>query len=234
MSEINCNVVNDILPLYAEDMISDDTRLLIDEHLAKCAKCRKTLDSINQGVNLKPETSTTVIVGMKKKIKNLITVIVLAAVALTIVIVVLMTPFFRRIGYQLFYFGDRITAKFSVTIDDKTYDFNDYDVTCFFHENYKKQELTTHDNETYSLKGNEYGSYIFTIKCDSENVKINISHLNWWEIDNYSFDIDINTKTETMNMEVCNNFVNDDAQKVIYTSEFTVQKGGGYSVRLFG
>ena len=34
----NCNIIRDILPLYIENMISDDTRAFVDEHIAECAE----------------------------------------------------------------------------------------------------------------------------------------------------------------------------------------------------
>ena len=37
MEKINCNVIQDILPLYIDDVVSDDTKELVEEHL-KTAK----------------------------------------------------------------------------------------------------------------------------------------------------------------------------------------------------
>ena len=31
--KISCNVIRDILPLYAEDLASEDTKRLVDDHL---------------------------------------------------------------------------------------------------------------------------------------------------------------------------------------------------------
>ena len=35
-----CNIVRDILPLYLEDMVSEDTANFIKEHLKDCPECR--------------------------------------------------------------------------------------------------------------------------------------------------------------------------------------------------
>ena len=40
---ITCNVIRDLLPLYAEDMVSNDTKKLVDDHLCHCDKCTKEL-----------------------------------------------------------------------------------------------------------------------------------------------------------------------------------------------
>lgn len=39
-----CNIVKDILPLYVENMISDDTHQFVDEHVSQCAECKKSLE----------------------------------------------------------------------------------------------------------------------------------------------------------------------------------------------
>lgn len=37
-----CNIVKDLLPLYAEDLVSPDSGEFIEKHLASCAECRDT------------------------------------------------------------------------------------------------------------------------------------------------------------------------------------------------
>ncbi|MCA1011686.1 zf-HC2 domain-containing protein [Halobacillus halophilus] len=44
--KISCNVIRDILPLYVEDMASQDTRDLVEEHIASCENCKKRLEEM--------------------------------------------------------------------------------------------------------------------------------------------------------------------------------------------
>lgn len=37
-----CSVVEDLLPLYLEDMCSDDSKAAIEKHLQECPACRKS------------------------------------------------------------------------------------------------------------------------------------------------------------------------------------------------
>ena len=39
--KITCNIIEDLLPLYVDDMVSEDSRKLIEEHLKECPSCRK-------------------------------------------------------------------------------------------------------------------------------------------------------------------------------------------------
>ena len=41
MSEFSCNTVRDMLPLYVDNIVSDDTRAIVEEHLTSCYACRK-------------------------------------------------------------------------------------------------------------------------------------------------------------------------------------------------
>ena len=41
MEKINCNVIQDILPLYIDDVVSDDTKELVEEHLQNCEICQR-------------------------------------------------------------------------------------------------------------------------------------------------------------------------------------------------
>lgn len=52
MKEINCNIIQDILPLYVDDVVSEDTREMVEEHLKSCDTCRKEADILKQNVNL--------------------------------------------------------------------------------------------------------------------------------------------------------------------------------------
>lgn len=42
MNKINCNVIGDLLPLYVDGAVSEDTKKLVEEHLAECADCKKS------------------------------------------------------------------------------------------------------------------------------------------------------------------------------------------------
>lgn len=43
-----CNIIRDILPLYVENMVSDDTASFVQEHLEKCDLCRGEAANLRQ------------------------------------------------------------------------------------------------------------------------------------------------------------------------------------------
>lgn len=46
MSELHCDVIQDLLPVYADDLASDATRKVVDEHLKDCQGCREALKAM--------------------------------------------------------------------------------------------------------------------------------------------------------------------------------------------
>lgn len=47
-----CNIIRDILPLYVEHMVSDDTTSFVEEHLESCAECREELTKLKESTEI--------------------------------------------------------------------------------------------------------------------------------------------------------------------------------------
>lgn len=43
----DCCIIRDILPLYVENMVSDETAALIKEHISECDECRKEAEYLS-------------------------------------------------------------------------------------------------------------------------------------------------------------------------------------------
>lgn len=48
MNKISCNVIGDLLPLYVDGAVSEDTKKLVEEHLAECADCKKAAEDMRK------------------------------------------------------------------------------------------------------------------------------------------------------------------------------------------
>lgn len=70
MREINCNIIRDILPLYADDAVCEDTRQLVDEHLERCDDCRRELEVMRRTMVLPMDTETKPLKQMKKRLER--------------------------------------------------------------------------------------------------------------------------------------------------------------------
>lgn len=47
-----CSIVNDLLPLYADDACTDESKKMVEEHIAECAECRRTLQAMQEPVSV--------------------------------------------------------------------------------------------------------------------------------------------------------------------------------------
>ncbi len=75
--ENECSFVRDVLPLYFENMVSEDTAAFVREHLENCPECAAELEKMKSGKELDVatvshrENDAKVITAMKKKIRKM-------------------------------------------------------------------------------------------------------------------------------------------------------------------
>ena len=80
-----CSIVQDLLPLYEEDMLREETKEFVDGHLAQCAACRAELDALKADVTPAP-VSAQPLRDLKRQLrrKKLTAVLLAVALALTL------------------------------------------------------------------------------------------------------------------------------------------------------
>ena len=54
--DISCDVIRDILPLYAEDLASPATRELVESHLSGCEGCSQELERLKEAQKIPVDT----------------------------------------------------------------------------------------------------------------------------------------------------------------------------------
>lgn len=54
--DLNCKVIEDLIPLYCEGLCSDETRALVDAHIKDCDACRKLCETTPQEPQPEAET----------------------------------------------------------------------------------------------------------------------------------------------------------------------------------
>ena len=47
-----CSIVKDLLPLYVEDMVAEETAQFVKEHIEKCPECRAELERLDSGASI--------------------------------------------------------------------------------------------------------------------------------------------------------------------------------------
>lgn len=72
---ISCKIIRDLLPLYHDNVCSDDSRALVDEHLKTCKECSDELRRMDESIGVEPkeadkETVMRAISSAWKKVKK--------------------------------------------------------------------------------------------------------------------------------------------------------------------
>lgn len=83
MREINCNIIKDILPLYVDGVVSDDTKEMIEEHLEHCEECKKEVGLMKQELYIPAEKEASIIKDFKRKWRNKKFIISVVSILLT-------------------------------------------------------------------------------------------------------------------------------------------------------
>ena len=93
MDRINCNVIGDLLPLYADEVVSEDTKTLVEEHLEECADCTEKYAQMKREIELDiglkaVEAEKQAILLAKKKIrkKRIVTAVVSCIIGVIVIV----------------------------------------------------------------------------------------------------------------------------------------------------
>lgn len=198
-----CNVIRDLLPLYAENLTSEESNNLISEHLQNCEDCRNGYEKITEKMEL--PTNIDDINNLKKaRRKDRINLIIgiTATILFFSLVFVLVKPYFPYL-----YGGDRITLSIRGEIDDEKIQLNQEDVACKYEDD-SPQEISFEETDKYiiSTKGDEYGGYEFTICTGDNNIVVDFIHTNWWKINDIDFAFKIDSYSKTMVYKIDDSF----------------------------
>ncbi|MDR7855194.1 zf-HC2 domain-containing protein [Tissierella sp.] len=68
--KVTCNVIRDILPLYAENMLSDDSCAIVVEHIEQCQECKIYLDELKTSKKIPADTNASPLLKIKSKLRK--------------------------------------------------------------------------------------------------------------------------------------------------------------------
>lgn len=124
-----CNVIKDILPLYAENMVSTDTGEFVREHLGHCESCRAELAHMRKPADFIPDAAIVPLKRIKKELlmKHLQTIFFTAMLACSIAAVafgILTAPDFFPYSDSLVKVMEDSDANIIIAFDDKVAGYN--------------------------------------------------------------------------------------------------------------
>ena len=134
-----CPVIQDLLPLYAEDLTGEESRALVEEHLEECDACKQTLEDLRDAKPVTALTDTVPLLLMKQLLRRhtllwcLLTGCLIAAMAFTL-LGRMTAPEAAPYVKDLFRIEKAEDGRFTVTVAAKSEPGVDYLVEYFTNE----------------------------------------------------------------------------------------------------
>ncbi|NLB61103.1 MAG: zf-HC2 domain-containing protein [Clostridiales bacterium] len=100
MSEVTCNTIRDILPLYVDGVVSDDTRNMVTKHLERCEECRKKYEAMKSEIVIPVEDNVAPLKHFKKVWKKKKIILVCSTILATVAIMFCALFIFNHFAYQ--------------------------------------------------------------------------------------------------------------------------------------
>lgn len=113
-----CDMIKDLLPLYADDVCSEESRRAVEEHIKDCPDCKVELEKLRKNVTVSPQKDADVLKRIKRRLRIEKLVVGLIALVTVLVIaaggVMLLTDKLVSVDYEVIVHHDPIT----VEVDD--------------------------------------------------------------------------------------------------------------------
>ena len=129
-----CSIIRDLLPLYAENMVSDDTAAFVAEHLKSCEACRKEYEQIKKPKPIQKSNDAAPLqkLSHKLKLKRIQTIALTAVFVIALLVsafAVLGAPIYQPYSEGIVTIeelGDKgLTLTFDKNVTDFHYDIHD-------------------------------------------------------------------------------------------------------------
>lgn len=118
MSKTNCNLINDLLPLYADNVCSEESKSAVAEHIADCDKCRAQLEKMGRPISVNPAEDIAVMKRIKQRIRiEKIVVIGISAIVLFLALAVIYF-FVFTVDYTMDYHNSNLAGNIAVKEDE--------------------------------------------------------------------------------------------------------------------
>lgn len=112
MSKYSCNLVKDLLPLYAENLCSDESREIVAEHIAQCSDCKDELQKLNTGITVQADKDIAAIKRVKRRIRfekiGIVAAITVAVLMFVWFALLFMTNTYVNMDYEKYNLGGNV------------------------------------------------------------------------------------------------------------------------------
>ena len=216
----DCKIVQDLLPAYIDNVLSEETKLYVEEHLKSCDECKKVYDEMNFDLQKEDVKNTEIVKTIKKYKRKIVTlkvfvIIVILAIIITITSIigfrfyVVKNTLIKNINYD-------VSGNFRIEEYEESIERYDIHTTTYYGEG--KMKKVRGDEVLEYWEGSEH-YYI-----DNENKTYYIVNENISENDDIYIPILVVEGMEKLIKD--NQISNIEILKFILNKDVTIQKEG--------
>lgn len=162
-----CNIIRDLLPLYAEQMVSADTAEFVEEHLNGCKECLQEYEQMKEPQASQTKEDAAPLVILKRKLwkKKMQTVLCTGLFVLAVLVAAfafLSAPVYFPYAEDLFTLTEQADGSLTITFDERVTEYRcEADVYCDPEGDasegtklwYKVEAWTTQWNQWFAKRG---------------------------------------------------------------------------------
>lgn len=219
----NCNIIKDLLPLYVDNISSEETNKLVEDHLIECEQCQEQLNIMKEKTEVSSIDEKKAIEKFLEKVKKKRLIAILLAITSTLLLVIIIWIIFSRHDFVMEYKADLITVEeqedgeLFVNINTLNYE------TCqiILEENYDGSVdvfITLYQNlrdKFYATE--EFKSFGCVPKCYKNYIEENID-FNWiWENNKGKITLKAKNNVKIANIYYIDN--NDEFMTILHSNE---------------
>lgn len=181
-----CEIVKDLLPNYIENLVSDETKNFINNHISGCASCRKTLEDMqekdtkdDEELLREEQVEIRQIKKYKKKttiLKIGITLFLILIIAVIFSIIVTYIPRYSIISNiydkieELSNLNNYKIITYQYYINENTQEKYEFTSNFFYKDGNYKEENYSNNSNVITIYGNIYSDKIIEINDDKKTV----------------------------------------------------------------
>lgn len=97
--KVSCDVIKDLMPLYVEGMLSDESVKLVEEHIGQCENCRMFLKEFDQNREIPEDRNLIPMLKLKSTLRKKKAVAVALTITLTLLFSAVLFSFLSAPNY---------------------------------------------------------------------------------------------------------------------------------------
>ena len=240
MNKISCDVIKDLLPLYKDEVCSEKSKALIEEHLPECKNCSEYLDALNSelptvtltqdGADSKndDESGSSASEGIEIFLKisrqiNWLKVVGFLSVAITVFVIATTLSLITEYNPELYLFDRRVAAE-DIQITE-LYQLKNGDFYITLESDFPCDILSygsiSSPDGKYYMESYDNGQSRLSFEKTSIWGKFFLNHLSY---KSFSFVIPYQ---EILNLDETDGYQSQDSSAIVHTTALIYYEGKG-------